>query len=245
MEKMICAVAIILCVSTLGFSAGKEFETDVVKTSAGELKITCIGHGTLMFTFNGKVIHVDPVTREADYATLPKADIILITHEHRDHLDPAALAHVRTDVTEIVLTEVCAQHVQGGIVMRNGDVRTVQGLSVEAVPAYNIVHMRSPGVPFHPKGTGNGYVITFGDTRVYVAGDTENIPEMKALKDIDVAFLPMNLPYTMTPEMVADAARRIRPRILYPYHYGTTDTSKLVDLLKGEKGIEIRIRRLQ
>jgi len=116
---------------------------------------------------------------------------------------------------------------------------------VEAVPAYNIVHMRSPGVPFHPKGIGNGYIVTFGDTRVYVAGDTENIPEMKALKAIDIAFLPMNVPYTMTPEMVADAARSIRPRILYPYHYGTTDTSRLVDLLRGEEGIEVRIRRMQ
>jgi len=245
MEKMIVAMGMIFLMSTIAVSAGKEFETDVIKTSAGDLKITCIGHGTLMFTFDGKVIHVDPVSREADYTGLPKADIVLITHEHRDHLDPAALEQVRTDRTEIVLTEVCAQQMKGGIVMRNGDVTTVQGLTVEAVPAYNIVHMRSPGVPFHPKGIGNGYIVTFGDTRVYVAGDTENIPEMKALKAIDIAFLPMNVPYTMTPEMVADAARSIRPRILYPYHYGTTDTSRLVDLLRGEEGIEVRIRRMQ
>ena len=107
------------------------------------------------------------------------------------------------------------------------------------------MHERSPGMPYHPKGEGVGYIITFGDKRVYVAGDTENTPEMKALKSIDIAFLPMNLPYTMTPEMVADAARAFRPAILYPYHYGQTDPQKLVDLLKGEKGIDVRIRQLQ
>ena len=129
--------------------------------------------------------------------------------------------------------------------MNNGDVKTVQGLKIEAVPAYNIVHMRSKETPFHPKGIGNGYVITFGDKRVYVAGDTENVPEMKGLREIDIAFLPMNLPYTMTPEMVADAAKAFKPRIFYPYHYGKTDTSKLVDLLKDTGEIEVRIRKMR
>ncbi|MFC1791286.1 MBL fold metallo-hydrolase, partial [Gemmatimonadota bacterium] len=110
--------------------------------------------------------------------------------------------------------------------------------------AYNIVHMRSEGQPYHPKGSGNGYLITFGDLRVYVGGDTENTPEMKALRDIDVAFLPMNLPYTMTPEMVADAALAFRPRILYPYHFGQTDTGELIRLLAGEEGIEVRVREM-
>jgi L-ascorbate metabolism protein UlaG (beta-lactamase superfamily) len=129
--------------------------------------------------------------------------------------------------------------------MRNGDVREELGFRIEAVPAYNVVHMRAPGQPYHAKGVGNGYIVTFGDTRVYIAGDTENTPEMKALKDIDVAFLPMNLPYTMTPEMVADAARAFRPRILYPYHYGDTDPQELVRLLAGEKDIEVRVRDLR
>ncbi len=113
------------------------------------------------------------------------------------------------------------------------------------MPAYNLVQKRPDGTPFHPKGRGNGYVLTFGDTRVYVAGDTENVPEMKALANVAVAFLPMNLPYTMTPEMVADAARAFRPRILYPYHFGETDTARLVALLKDEKGIELRLRRMK
>lgn len=191
------------------------------------------------------MIHVDPVSREADYSKMPKADLILITHEHGDHLDPQAIELVRTEKTSIVLTEVCGSKISGGVVMKNGEVRNVQGLKIEAVPAYNLLHMRSPGVPFHPKGVGNGYVITFGKKRVYVAGDTENVPEMKKLKNIDVAFLPMNLPYTMTPEMVADAAKAFKPAILYPYHYGETDTSRLIELLQGVGEVEVRIRRMQ
>jgi len=220
------------------------FEVDTFKTSAGELKITFVGHGTLMFTLGDTVIHVDPVSGEADYAKMPKADLILITHEHRDHLDPAAIAAVREDGTTLLLPPKCAPMVSGGTVMRNGDTRTVAGLKIEAVPAYNIVHKRPSGDPFHPPGDGNGYVITFGDTRVYVAGDTENVPEMRQLKDIAVAFLPMNLPYTMTPRMVASAAKAFRPKILYPYHFGTTDTSELVKLLEAEKEIEVRLRRM-
>lgn len=219
-------------------------ETDTIKTSAGELKITFVGHGSLFFTFGNTVVHVDPVSAEGDYAKMPKADLILVTHEHYDHLDPSAITAIRKEGTAIVLTEKCAPSVKGGIVMRNGDVKTVAGLRIEAVPAYNVRHKRPDGKPFHPRGEGNGYIVAFGDTRVYIAGDTENIPEMKALKDIAVAFLPMNLPYTMTPEMVADAVKAFRPRILYPYHYGNTDTTQLVKLLASEKDIEVRIRRM-
>jgi L-ascorbate metabolism protein UlaG (beta-lactamase superfamily) len=220
-------------------------QTDVIKTSAGELKITFVGHGTLMFAFGKTIIHVDPVSREADYRKMPKADLILITHEHADHLDPGAIAAVRREGTTVILPQKCAPAVPGGTVMKNGDVREVGGLKIEAVPAYNIVHKRPSGEPFHPRGDGNGYVITFADTRVYVAGDTENTPEMKALKDIAVAFLPMNLPYTMTPEMVADAAKAFRPKILYPYHFGDTDTAELVRLLKSQNSIEVRIRNMK
>jgi L-ascorbate metabolism protein UlaG (beta-lactamase superfamily) len=224
--------------------AHEQFETDVVPTSAGNLTITFLGHGSLMLAFSGQTIHVDPFGQVADYAKLPKADVILVTHEHGDHLDPGALKSIRAGDTAVMLTETCARQVKGGIVMRNGDERTVKGIAIEAVPAYNVVHKRGNGQPFHPKGIGNGYVLTCGDKRVYVAGDTENIPEMKALRDIDCAFLPMDLPYTMTPEMVADAARTIKPKILYPYHYGETDTSRLVELLKDQPETEVRIRRM-
>jgi L-ascorbate metabolism protein UlaG (beta-lactamase superfamily) len=221
------------------------FEEDSITTSLGELKITFIGHGTLMCALADTIIHVDPVSREADYGTMPKADIILVTHEHGDHLDPAAIAAVRADDTVLLLPEKCASAVEGATVMANGDTRTVGDVRIEAVPAYNIVHKRASGEPFHPRGEGNGYVVTFGDTCLYVAGDTENIPEMKELKDIDIAFLPMNLPYTMTPEMVADAAKAFRPKILYPYHFGETDTSELVKLLASDESIEVRIRKME
>jgi len=220
-------------------------EEDVFKTSKGDLKVSCIGHATLMLTWAGKVIHVDPVGQYADYAGLPKADLVLVTHEHFDHLDPKAIGLIKKPETEIICPKKSAVKVPGAIVMGNGESRTVQGVGIEAVAAYNIVHMRGPGSPFHPKGDGNGYVLTLGDKRVYIAGDTENTPEMKALKNIEIAFLPMNLPFTMSPEMVADAAKAFKPKILYPYHYGDTDPKKLVALLKGEKGIEVRIRNLK
>ena len=221
-----------------------QYEKDVVWTAAGELEMVFLGHGSLLFLFGGKTIYVDPFSRVADYAALPKADLVLITHEHRDHLDPEALASIRTDRTAVVLSESCAAQVEGGIVMRNGQTRTVAGVQVEAVPAYNLIHRRENGEPYHPPGVGNGYILKLSDKRVYVAGDTENIPEMKRQRGIDIAFLPMNLPYTMTPEMVADAAKAFRPRILYPYHFGSTDTSRLTTLLEDEGGIEVRIREL-
>jgi L-ascorbate metabolism protein UlaG (beta-lactamase superfamily) len=198
-----------------------------------------------MFNFGGKVIHVDPVGQYADYGKLPKADLVLLTHEHYDHLDPKAVELLRKPDTKMVVNEAGASQVTGGVVLKNGETKTVAGLKIEAVPAYNLMHLRQPGVPFHPKGIGNGYLITFGDKKVYVAGDTENTPEMKALTGIDIAFLPMNLPYTMTPEMVADAARAFKPKVLYPYHFGSTDTTRLVDLLKDRPEIEVRIRKLQ
>jgi L-ascorbate metabolism protein UlaG (beta-lactamase superfamily) len=243
MKKVLLCCALVAA----GLSAGtaQAFKADIIPTSAGNLEITFIGHGTLMFRHGGKVIHVDPWTQLADHGKLPKADLILITHEHRDHLDLKAIEAVRKDQTVIVAPETAAKQIKGAVAMNNGDAKTFMGFPVEAVPAYNLVHMRSPGTPYHPKGDGNGYVITFADKRVYIAGDTENTPEMKALRNIDVAFLPMNLPYTMTPEMVADAAKAFRPKILYPYHFGETDVQKLVALLKDEKGIEIRIRDMK
>ncbi len=219
-------------------------ETDRLKTSQGDLEITFLGHGSLLFRHGEKNVYVDPFSRVADYSTLPKADVIFITHEHRDHLDPAALAQIRKKTTSVVHTVLCEGAIEGGMAMRNGDMTAVQGIGVEAIPAYNLLHKRETGDPFHRCGDGNGYILTFGDLRVLVAGDTENTPELKALRDIDVAFLPMNLPYTMTPEMVADAALAIRPKILYPYHFGDTDPSQLVGLLRDHPEIEVRIRRL-
>jgi len=245
MFKLLMLFTVVSLTLAVGTQVHGSSETDVIKTSQGDLKITFIGHGTLMFDFGGKVIHVDPWGKLADYSKLPKADLIFITHEHQDHLDLDAIKKIKTDKTVMILTKACTDKGATGQVMKNGDVKTVAGIKIEAIPAYNLVHKRDSGQPFHPKGVGNGYVLTFGDKRVYVAGDTENTPEMKALKDIDIAFLPMNLPYTMTPEMVADAGKAFKPKILYPYHTGETDLSKLTDLMKGVDGVEVRLRKMK
>jgi L-ascorbate metabolism protein UlaG (beta-lactamase superfamily) len=221
------------------------FKEDTFAPSPLPLKITFISHSTLMLTYGETVIHVDPVTEYADYASMPKAGIVLVTHEHSDHLDTKAVAAVRTDSTTIIVGPKCGGKVQGSTVLRNGDSRAAKGIRVEAVPAYNVVHMRSPGAPFHPKGDGNGYVLTLGTRKLYIAGDTENTREMKALKGIDIAFLPMNLPYTMTPEMVFDAALAFRPKILYPYHCGDTDTALLQTLMGGARDVEVRFRGMK
>uniref|UniRef100_I2PWS2 Putative Zn-dependent hydrolase of beta-lactamase fold n=1 Tax=Desulfovibrio sp. U5L TaxID=596152 RepID=I2PWS2_9BACT len=218
--------------------------SDEVFTAEGNLRITFIGHGSLRFDYGGKVVYVDPYGKVGDYGSMPPADLVLLTHEHQDHLDPEALGKITGPDTPIILTGAALATLGRGTVLENGQRTTVKGIAIEAVPAYNLKHMRSPGVPYHPKGRGNGYVLLFGDKRVYVAGDTENIPEMRALQNIDIAFLPMNLPYTMTPEMAADAAKMVKPKILYPYHYGDTDPAKLVELLKGEP-IEVRVRELR
>ena len=226
------------------FVSQKNFENDTFQTSKGELKITFLGHGSLMMEFDGKTIHIDPVARYADYSKLPKAELILITHEHGDHLDADAISKIKKESTKIVLTENCFDQFGSGTVLENGESGTFSGIKIDAVPAYNIQHMRSEGNPYHPKGEGNGYVLTFGDKKVYVAGDTENIPEMANLKNIDIAFLPMNLPYTMTQKMVADAAKMVQPKILYPYHFGNSDTQKLTDLMKEQPAVEVRIRKM-
>jgi len=245
MKIALAFIVIMLSFGALSATAQESIMKDVIKTSAGDVELAFIGHGSLMMTFGGKVIHIDPYSRVADYTKLPKADLIFLTHDHPDHLDQVALQSIRVTETVVVIPPVCSDRVPGGIIMRNGDVQTVLGLKVEAVTAYNLVHKRDNGQFFHPKGIGNGYVLTLGDKRFYIAGDTENIPEMKALQGICCAFLPMNFPYTMTPEMVADAAKAFKPKILYPYHYGETDPTRLTELLKDTADIEVRIRPMQ
>lgn len=233
-----------MAIAAISFAQKSEFEEDIIKTNTGDVKITFLGHGTLYLTFNDQVIHIDPVMRYADYTTLPKADLILITHHHGDHLDKNAIDAIMKDDTKIYLSQLCFDRIEMGEVMNNGDETEFNHIEIKSVEAYNIVHVRDSGDPFHPKGEGNGYVLSFGDTEIYVAGDTENVPEMANLKGVDIAFLPMNLPYTMTPEMVKNAAEMLQPKILYPYHFGKTDTNELVKLMDGS-GVEVRIRQMQ
>lgn len=243
MIKMFLILLIVISLQATS-KAQPQFEKDSFQTTEGELEITFIGHGTLMLTFQNKIIHVDPWNNLADYQQLPKADIILLTHEHADHLDLGAIGMIRKDDTVIVQTEACLEKTGTGIVMKNGDKQIVKDIPIKAVPAYNIKHKRDNGQPFHPRGIGNGYVIHFADLKLYIAGDTENIPEMSDLGAIDIAFLPMNLPYTMTPEMAAEAAKMVKPSILYPYHFGNTDANRLIELLKDQADIEVRIRKM-
>lgn len=245
MKQTILATLLFCWCCSLPSPAQAQFERDIINTTGGELEITFIGHGSLMLAFNGKTIQVDPFSRQADYGQFAKADLVLLTHQHSDHLDQTALEKVRNDQTEIILTELCAKEVAGGTVMRNGDELSRLGIRIRAVPAYNLVHKRDNGQFFHPRGEGNGYVLTFADQQIYIAGDSENTPEMKALQGIDYAFLPMNLPYTMTPEMVADAARAFQPKVLYPYHYGDTDPGRLIELLQDRPDIEVRVRMMK
>jgi len=216
---------------------------DILMTDRGEAELYFIGHGTLMIKFNGKVIHIDPYSAVGDYQSLPKADLILVTHQHGDHLDLGAIGKIKKSTTKIICNPLSSANLPDAEVLTNGSDSQYEGIIIEAVPAYNIKHERSPGNPFHPRGEGNGYLLTLGDKRIYIAGDTENIPEMADLKNISVAFLPMNLPYTMTPEMVSEAVRMFNPEIVYPYHFGETNTDLLLPLVDTAK-TEIRIRKL-
>lgn len=219
-----------------------KYEKDGFMAKNGQLRIYFIGHGSLMFEFNGKIIDIDPSGMFANYDSLPKADLILITHHHSDHLDSAAISKTIKKSTEIILPQASFDKLKKGTVMKNGEKKMIMGIEIEAIPAYNVTAGREK---YHPKGRDNGYVLTIGGRRIYVAGDTENTPEMEVLKNIDIAFLPMNQPYTMLPEQVADVANKFNPKILYPYHFDDSDTEHLKVLLSKNKKVEIRIRKMK
>jgi L-ascorbate metabolism protein UlaG (beta-lactamase superfamily) len=243
MIKRIVEFLTIMTMTVPSFSQGKP-ASDRLSSSAGVIEMNFIGHASLMFRMNNFIVYFDPVSSMGDFSNMPKADLVLVTHEHYDHLDSSLIRKLSKPETVVICNEASLSKLISAHVMKNGDRKTIGGIEIEALPAYNIVNMRAPGQPYHPKGNGNGYVLNFGDKRIYVAGDTENTPEMKALKNIDIAFLPMNLPYTMTPEMVADAVIAFKPKILYPYHFGETKTDKIIDLLKNT-ATEVRIRDLK
>ena len=261
MKPILTIMAALFCAH-----AGAQTETypsDIIRTADGrDLKITFFGHGSIAFEFEGRHIYIDPVGDYADYKALSKAFGILLTHEHGDHLDPKAIKAIsarRTPPTLVYGNATAIEALGHGKVMEYGDEHILYGTSdqrkttegvhivtVEAVPAYNTSPEKQN---FHPKArVHNGYILTFGGTRVYVAGDGEDTPEMLALKDIDIAFLPVNLPYTMTEEQAARAVKAIRPGIFYPYHYGgtdhKTDLGKLEKLIE-DSGVEMRIRPLE
>lgn len=233
-----------MCSLSVAFLAsGKSFDTDkFVTKDGGELVITFIKHASLQLTFNGHYIQIDPVSEYADYTAFPKADIILITHEHGDHLDPKAISALEKQETILITNEASSKILGKGTVMKNGDkLAPTNYLTIESVPAYNTTPGREK---YHPHHRDNGYILTLGETRIYIAGDTEDIPEMKDLKDIDIAFLPVNQPYTMTVPQAAHAAEMFSPKVLYPYHYSNTNIEELKEALK-DTAIDVRIRQMQ
>lgn len=206
---------------------------DELATSAGAVTITPVRHASLMLQAGGKVIHVDP-WGAANYQNLPAADLVLLTHDHGDHFDPAALEKVVKADTGVVAPPVVAAKYARAASISAGDTREWSNWRIEAVHAYNFEGR-------HEKGVGIGYVLTYGGKRIYIAGDTDGTPEMKALKDIDVAFVPMNPPYTMSPQQAAEAVRAFKPKVVYPYHFRGSDVKAFEAALAGS-GVEVRIR---
>jgi L-ascorbate metabolism protein UlaG (beta-lactamase superfamily) len=238
-----------------GISAWKEagrpvttepYEVDVFKTKSGKtVKFHALVHASIRIEYDGKEIEIDPVAKLGDkvinYSAMPKADYLFITHEHGDHFNKEAIQTLSGDKTLLITNQRCADMLGYGEVMGNGQSSTFNGIMVEAVPAYNISEGRTQ---FHPKGRDNGYILTLDGLRIYIAGDTEDIPEMASIKDIDIAFLPCNQPYTMTTEQLVRAAKVVKPKVLFPYHYGQTDVSGVPSQLHGD-GIEVRIRHYE
>jgi len=228
--------------ATVGCTAAQK--TDVFTTKSGkEVKFTCIKHASIRIQYDGLEIQVDPVTDGAqpvtDYSQFPKANIILVTHEHHDHFDREAIAMLRSNATAIYTNPAVYDMFHNGIPMKNGDsIQFRNDIKIEAVPAYNTTEGREK---FHPQGRDNGYVLTLDGLRIYIAGDTEPIPVMEELKDIDIAFLPCNQPYTMTVDQLVSAAKTIKPKVLFPYHYSRTPISQVVMKLNGS-GIKVLIR---
>jgi len=232
------AVAVLLSAGLIVYGAARQ--GDVFNTSAGPLKITPIQHASLMIEAGGKVIQVDPVNPPY-YKNLPAPDLILITDIHGDHLSAPTIGAIRKPGTVIVAPEVVVPTVPDTQVIANGQTKKWNDFTIEAIPMYNLTRGPKPGQLFHDKGRGNGYVITYGGKRIYISGDTEGIPEMRGLRNIDVAFVCMNLPYTMPPNEAAEAVKAFHPAVVYPYHYRGSDLKDFEEGLKGT-GIEVRIR---
>ena len=240
-------LATIVLATACGQQNHNGFETDSFTTKNGKtVKLYALTHASIRIEYDGKEIQIDPVTKVGNktinYAAMPNADYIFVTHEHFDHLDTAAIQQLTSSKTQLITNQTCADMLGYGTVMANGDrLQLADDITVEAVPAYNTTEGHQQ---FHPKGRDNGFILTLDGLRIYIAGDTEDIPEMAEIKDIDIAFLPCNQPYTMTVEQLVKAAKTIRPKVLFPYHYSQTDVSGIPSQLEAD-GIEVRIRHYE
>jgi len=226
-------------VFTLGASLTAFTQTQSLSTSAGEVKITPLAHASVLVQAGGKTIYLDPA-KPAKLAGLPKADLILITHIHGDHFDPDSIAAISQPTTEVLARANVVAKFPTAKPIANDQTRQWNQWTIEAVPAYNLGRGPAPGQLYHPKGRDNGYILTYGGKRFYFSSDTEGVPEMRGLKNIDVAFICMNLPYTMPPEEAADAVKAFHPKVVIPYHYRGSDLSLFQQRLAGT-GIEVRL----
>ena len=244
MKKSIFTI-LLGCLTAAGCNAAQKVDEFTTK-SGKKVTITCIKHASIEINYDGTEIQIDPVGAGVrpitDYNQFPKANIILITHEHKDHFEREAIACVRTPATTIYSNTAVYNMFRNSLPLKNGDSVTYrQDITIKAVPAYNYTEDHTQ---FHPKGRDNGYILSLDGLRIYIAGDTEDIPEMADIKDIDIAFLPCNQPYTMTIDQLVKAAKTINPKVLFPYHYSQTPISQAVMKLGGS-GIDVRIRDYQ
>ena len=231
------AAALCLCVPAAAAQSLPPAAPQSFATSSGAVKITPIYHAAAVIEAGNDRIYIDPA-KPANIAGLPAGDLILITDIHGDHMDPADITALSKPGTVVIAPEAVQKTVTTAKVLANGGTTSWRNWKITAVPMYNINHVTPQ--PFHTKGRGNGYVLGYGGKNFYFAGDTEGTPEMLALKDIDVAFIPMNLPYTMTPEEAAAAVKAFHPKVAIPYHYRGQDIQKFADALKGS-GVEVRL----
>jgi L-ascorbate metabolism protein UlaG (beta-lactamase superfamily) len=238
------AVILFLLLGLLTCSADGALTPDTISTEDGALKIFPINHATLALEWKDRTIYVDPVGGPKSFQGLPNPDLILITDIHGDHFSKETLAELAGSNTKLVCPAAVADQMttdlrNNATILTNGQTSELIRVKIEAIPMYNLTTER---LKFHNKGRGNGYVVTLGGKRIYVSGDTEDIPEMRALKNIDVAFVCMNLPYTMTVDQAAQAVRAFKPRIVYPYHYRGSDINKFKELVGTDVGVEVRLR---
>jgi L-ascorbate metabolism protein UlaG (beta-lactamase superfamily) len=237
----VCALAALSAPAVMGQGM---VNGDHIATDNGDLVVQPLNHATFAMAWDGKTIYVDPVGGAERFEGLPNPDLILVTDVHGDHLNAETLAAVVGEDTVLVAPAAVAEQLPDSLrqitrTLANGEETTVLGITIEGIPMYNLTEER---LQFHDKGRGNGYVATFGGTRVYISGDTEDIPEMRSLDDIDVAFVCFNLPYTMTEDQAASAVRDFAPDVVYPYHYRGSDADKFATLVGAGSGIEVRLR---
>lgn len=242
--KYFLSIALLTLATLATFAPAQAHSNNVLQTSQGPLSLHIIEHASFVMNWQGQTIYVDPVGGADKYQGLGTPDIIFITHAHGDHLDTDTLKGLKTSDTTLVMPQSVADKIdtplgKSRLILANGEKSKKLGMEIEAVPMYNLPASKDA---FHPKGWGNGYVLTLGDKRVYISGDTEGTPEMRALKNIDLAFVCMNLPYTMDVEQAADAVVDFAPGVVYPYHYRGQDTEQFKALVdKGDKGIVVRL----